>query len=332
MTSPSPPSSPLSIRDARAPDAASVTTLLRAGVPERLLSLMPLGQVGAEAWLADRLACSARPSPGERHSETPTSRFRVAVAGPAFSSKVVGVAEWRIVDDDLFLNQIGVHSARRGQGIGTRLLRDGLEHNPNRPTLTLDVFSTNDRARRWYERLGFILQASNVWAEYSPAVVKAFAGDSGTVPNIPDALVEGLDAADEMHAAYGFSSFRLRAAPSASRTPEMFRVGRLGATHFRITARRILRWRHLWSLLHAIDPARGILYIGPPLGAKDRKSEGAKSQDVQNEDGENTHFGRGELSKGRLPDRARLLASSFRLGADPSTVRSRLSSPSTPSS
>lgn len=321
MTSPLPSSSRVSLRDARVQDAASVTALLRAAVPEPLLSLMPLGQTGAEAWLADQLARAPRFFSGDHPSENLSSRFRVAVAHAAPPPRVVGVAEWRIVDQDLFLNQIGVHPAWRSQGVGTRLLHDGLRHDPDRPTVALDVFATNDRARRWYERLGFTLRTSNVWVEYSPSVVKGFAENSSTAPDGPDlpgdpyALFKGLDAADAMHATYGFSSFHLRAEPSASGTPETVRIGRLGDTHFRIPSFRLLRSRHVWSLLHTIDPARGVLYIGPYIGSP----SGA-------EDATNAEVDDGKFKREDLDHAGRLRASSLRLCADRASVRSRLSS------
>lgn len=56
-----------------------------------------------------------------------------------------------------WIEQLYVHPAHTGQGLGTRLLRHALARLP-RP-LRLYTFEPNAGARRFYERHGFVLQA-----------------------------------------------------------------------------------------------------------------------------------------------------------------------------
>lgn len=58
----------------------------------------------------------------------------------------------------LLMDGIAVHSAARGQGIGTRLLQAIEAHarHLNKHAIRLDVIDTNPGARRLYERFGFV--------------------------------------------------------------------------------------------------------------------------------------------------------------------------------
>jgi ribosomal protein S18 acetylase RimI-like enzyme len=63
-----------------------------------------------------------------------------------------------IGDDALYLKMLAVNAARRGQGIGTRLLDHAGELAQKRglTSVALDVRADNDGALRLYERFGFV--------------------------------------------------------------------------------------------------------------------------------------------------------------------------------
>jgi RimJ/RimL family protein N-acetyltransferase len=66
---------------------------------------------------------------------------------------------------------INVHSAFRGQGIGSRLLREALDWAQQRSTLrrlTLTVLTRNEGAARLYQRLGFYAEGCLEEAYFVP--------------------------------------------------------------------------------------------------------------------------------------------------------------------
>jgi len=60
--------------------------------------------------------------------------------------------------DELLIDGIVVHPAMRGQGVGTRLLQAACDRAREKGlrSVRLEVVDTNPRARRLYERLGFV--------------------------------------------------------------------------------------------------------------------------------------------------------------------------------
>lgn len=68
---------------------------------------------------------------------------------------VLQVEEW---GDELFLGLIEIARSYQGQGLGTRVIKEVLAvaHAERRP-VSLHVLKTNLRARRLYERLGFVV-------------------------------------------------------------------------------------------------------------------------------------------------------------------------------
>src|SRR5699024_1387107 len=71
-----------------------------------------------------------------------------------------------------FLYDIVVDPAHRGQGLGTQMLRAAAEvtREHDRNVLALNVFGTNDRARRLYVRFGFTATESIRSVDLSQAV------------------------------------------------------------------------------------------------------------------------------------------------------------------
>jgi ribosomal protein S18 acetylase RimI-like enzyme len=71
---------------------------------------------------------------------------------------VLGFLSSHSRDGALYLDDLAVDTAMRGQGIGTRLLQAVFDFAQERdmPAVRLDVVDTNPGARRLYERLGFV--------------------------------------------------------------------------------------------------------------------------------------------------------------------------------
>ena len=103
----------------------------------------------------------------------PESRFPFDAASFREDAKVDGIDSFSLVADDGTLaafgqcylrierchfGRVAVAPARRGEGLGTRLLREMADWGLSRfgpRELSLFVLKANDEARRLYERLGF---------------------------------------------------------------------------------------------------------------------------------------------------------------------------------
>lgn len=70
----------------------------------------------------------------------------------------VGVLQVEVWGDEIFLGLIEIARSHQGQGLGTHVIQDVLAvaHAEKRP-VSLHVLKTNPRARRLYERLGFVV-------------------------------------------------------------------------------------------------------------------------------------------------------------------------------
>jgi ribosomal-protein-alanine N-acetyltransferase len=72
--------------------------------------------------------------------------------------RVAGYCSYRLVVDEIHINNVAVRAECRGRGFGRRLvgyvLRDGLNRGAIRALL--EVRSANATARRLYENLGFV--------------------------------------------------------------------------------------------------------------------------------------------------------------------------------
>jgi ribosomal protein S18 acetylase RimI-like enzyme len=81
------------------------------------------------------------------------------------AGKPVAVADWRVLESELFLNGLAVHEDFRGQRYGTRLLEDGLSlaRSLGLPQLALDVASANTRAIALYNSVGFTDSHTAYW-------------------------------------------------------------------------------------------------------------------------------------------------------------------------
>jgi ribosomal protein S18 acetylase RimI-like enzyme len=256
-----------SLRRARPAEAVLVAALFRTSIPAPLQSYAPAGQSG--------FACYLRDAMRERDVPRRPARFTVAVRRQLpQQTRVAGAAEWRVQDDGgLLLNHISVHPSARGQGLGRALVRRGvraaLQQAPGasgssssqkQPPVAaggpvrLDVFAGEERARDWYERLGFERKSTRAWCTC------ALPPSCSTAPAY---ALSGLHDAAERHRRWGFSSFTLR------RPGRCYEVGRLGRALFRTTAPALLHDSSALKALALLPPTRRrLLVLGPARQAE----------------------------------------------------------------
>ena len=215
-------------------EAYRVAALLRAVLPEPLLPCTIYGQDGFARFVADQM-------------RTTGSQRRYVLLVEAASGLPAGIAEWRRMEGDVFLNQIGVVPTHRGRGGGRALLREGLPPNAS-GRLQLDVFARNTLAARWYYRLGLLRTGAYGWYELPPFTASRALARSGELGNAGEAA--------RAHTRYGFSEWQLRT-PSGAYT-----VGRLGRAWLRLTEPEVLDDPAACAFLAARAPDRRVLYLG----------------------------------------------------------------------
>lgn len=120
----------------------------------------------ARASLADLDAITALEGAGFDHASWSADAWRgeieaddrlVLVARALVDGAVIGVATVQTVLDVADLHRVVVRTDRRGEGIGRRLVRAGVEWAAARGArrMLLEVDVANVAARRLYDRLGF---------------------------------------------------------------------------------------------------------------------------------------------------------------------------------
>jgi GNAT superfamily N-acetyltransferase len=157
----------------------------------------------------------------------------------------VGLAAWRPLGDQAFLNHLYVAPGSRAQGLGRRLLADSLAaHLRAYPSdsIALDVLAGNRRALAWYQRLGFAPREERSWW-LGPRCAPALSALA-----VPPRV---LAAADRQHRAWGFSTLPLAAGE----------VGRLYAPYFRLPDPAAARDPALRAALGRLDPRRRLLLL-----------------------------------------------------------------------
>lgn len=225
------------IRLASISDSAQIVKLLQSGLPAQVLPLTIYGVEAIARYIGDSI----------RYQDFGESLFCVCDDG----GRLLGFAEFRRLRDSIFLNHIYVLAGARGQGIGTRLLRDGLQrlHQPARSELLLDVFSDNQRAQHWYAALGLEVEFEQTWMVFPLAQPGAKALIGWTALGLPQA--------DVVHGRYGFSQFRLQT-PSGA-----YDIGRLGAAFFRSSSLAVLDDPAAMQGLASLDAGCKLLCIAP---------------------------------------------------------------------
>ncbi|WP_406068050.1 GNAT family N-acetyltransferase [Micromonospora sp. NBC_01638] len=173
------------------PALVEATDLLASSVPEACRGLVAYHAGGYRSFLAAALTPAA---------DARTVILR-AVRGP---TGLRAVADWRLLPGHLLLNGIAVRGDERGQGLGSRLLRDGRELAVRLgcPGLLLDVSLDNPAAHRLYLRHGFTELTHSRWCDV--------VGPRASTP-VSLRLVNWPTFAAH-HTAYGFGDLTVRTA------------------------------------------------------------------------------------------------------------------------
>jgi GNAT superfamily N-acetyltransferase len=113
------------------------------------------GRALAQVWLRSRRAAvAAIPPPVQNDGEVRTW-FRDLLAGrEVWIAETDGAVVALLVLDGRWVDQLYVHPAWTGEGIGSRLLQVAKQRHPD--GLDLWTFQSNSGARRFYERHGFV--------------------------------------------------------------------------------------------------------------------------------------------------------------------------------
>jgi GNAT superfamily N-acetyltransferase len=216
-------------------EAAAIARVFRESIPPRVAPLTIYGCPGVERFLADQLA-----------SDSPHKDTTYLVARG--EGNVLGACELRRAPARVHLNYIAVVPGMQGQGAGARLLAAAFEALPAtdpETLLTLEVFADNDRARRWYERLGLRETGkAGWWTAPLPA-----GRPTGR------AIVRGLPQATLLHARYGFSEVTVQTSRGS------YAVGRLGEKFYRTLSSELLGDAAALACLGEMDFQRRTLLI-----------------------------------------------------------------------
>lgn len=166
-----------------------------------------------------------------------------------------GIAAFRQIDGQAFLNHLWVAPRFRRRSLGTRLLaaaaRSYLDRHPTE-RVALDVFSNGGAgsiAETWYGRLGFRERSRKAW----------WLGDIETRQSAGCSLpTTRCRLADRQHRAWGFSQFVVQTTGG-----QRYRVGRLYTPYFRLTEPAAALDAELRQALRILDRKRRLLLIGP---------------------------------------------------------------------
>ncbi|NLG98798.1 MAG: GNAT family N-acetyltransferase [Chloroflexi bacterium] len=167
--------------------------------------------------------------------------------------ELIGYAHFRALADSWHLNNIAVHDAYQGQGVGSRLWHEFVESARGRKfrQVTLDVESSNRSAVDWYQRKGLTTVAA-VW-RYEKVLSSSRELEEGE----RSPQLSGWDQAEAWQAVYGFSQFQLHW------EGRDWVIGRIGSSYFKTIG---LLPAVVESALCHIDPSRHLLiFSGKPL-------------------------------------------------------------------
>ncbi|WP_164821433.1 GNAT family N-acetyltransferase [Paenibacillus koleovorans] len=231
----------------RLEDVDHACSMLRQAMPEKEYTRTIFACDGYNEYLRASCRC------GERSS--------THLIGAYIEDRLVGFAEWRRLDQMVVLNNLMVETDFRSRGVGGRLVAYGeeLARKDGVRTMALDVFSWNESAYAWYLRLGFEEAGRTYWYEGALRT-----GEESLEPLDPAAaaspcIIDEYPIAEAHHAAYGFSSLKLRT-PSGT-----VQIGRLGNKLFRIQAKG-RDWDEGGRLLYylaELDADRDVLLLTP---------------------------------------------------------------------
>ena len=224
----------MKIRFAQLADAQEITLLTKAGFTKELLSAMIYGCSGIDDFLKSQISI-------------PLGIADTVYIVAESDGVVVGFVEFRIYVESIFLNYIGISPLIRQQGLASKLLRQAvlLVRNKHHKIMSLDVFSDNIVAKKWYEKLGFTAEFNTGWYKISQAIN----GDK----DVEQAKVSGFTQARLCYKKFGFSQFTITTNSGS------YAVGMLGQEWFRVTQIQLLSDAAALSCLNSIDSDRNIL-------------------------------------------------------------------------
>ena len=235
------------IRPASADDAVAIAELMRASVSETVRRITILGSPHLARFVADQIASAQ----GDEYS--------VSVLGP----HVVGVCVWRLTHQRVQLNHLYLAPDVRGQGLGPKLILEGLRRHQAKSELRLsvDVFFDNPLARTWYRSWGMRREQHLKWVQIPLPLLQS-------LENVR-CVITGLSEANERHSRYGFSQLSL-STPIAR-----YAIGRLGDGLFRTTSFSILQDPAALQGLARIGSQRHLLCVGSVTHAALARMESA---------------------------------------------------------
>ena len=159
--------------------ASSADVRIRQARPEDAEWIIPLGprmhEFGPPPWRDARVMDEAVAAQWERELADPSPNSTFLVAEDALGSPVGFV--WLKTERDYFVDMpvghvidIAVTKAGEGRGIGRALLdaADRWAEANGYPWLTLHVFEGNDRARRVYEKHGYVAEWTRMLKRVGP--------------------------------------------------------------------------------------------------------------------------------------------------------------------
>lgn len=228
----------LRIEPLKSKDAHLIPKLIESGMDKDIFSLTIFSSKGYEAYLENLLTI-------------PEEHRRVKLFGAFVGDQLAGYTEWRILENSLFLNNIYVFPEFQGLGLGKSLLEEHgntLMEEYRKSSISLDVFKNNEKAVRWYEKVGFVKQESINW----------YVGEQQTLTcdnYMYDCYIENYPNAEAEQKAYDFSMF------TCSTKNGVYQIGRIKNQFYRLTNSESLNNVDLLHCLYQVDSKRKMLLL-----------------------------------------------------------------------
>lgn len=143
----------LVFEDAKQEHVNDIVDIIRDGNKSHIDKII-YGQKGIYNYILDRI-----------QNDKLDSIYKVAI----YNDEVVGVIELREIEDKIiFLNYIAVKDSFQNNGIGKYMLRKFINEckkNHKYKEFQLDVFEDNEKAYKWYLKLGLEVFKKSYWVE-----------------------------------------------------------------------------------------------------------------------------------------------------------------------
>jgi GNAT superfamily N-acetyltransferase len=156
----------------------------------------------------------------------PRPHRTLLLRGVYLGDDLAGVADWRLLGSTLFLNGVAVVPTWRRNGLGRRLVLDGVEmaRGLGCVAVELDVAADNAAAATLYERLGFADVGGSAWTLLGDPTAWAAPEAGSTTWRLAD-----WPAFVAHHTAYGFGDVSVRGGEIAVTVRVLPGAWRLGA-------------------------------------------------------------------------------------------------------